>query len=177
MKKPARPLTEQHFVDICATEQFIMFQSLSGYGLIRPEDGSTTMFLATDAGSAELGAMLLKALKDSRFIPPGHPEFGDFSDMEKYTSHYASVEDRILRRARRRSAREAYRNSVYCSARLSQDTLEIRPYAPYKGSGQWGALPDEMTVTLPASDDPDVVGAALRKAFENGGWEPRTLSK
>ena len=162
-EKPRKlPRALSQIVDIHATLSFVAFQSLSGSGLKRPEDGGLPDFISANADVHEIGVALLEALGRCRFVPP---EDRAFYDMSKYVKSYADSEAAILRRTGKKTKREAYSGAVWCSVRQADDEIKFCPFRPDK-PGTWKQLPDEMIVAIPRTTDPDIVGAALALALE-----------
>ena len=163
MMKPIKAFPISQWADVKATEAFVAFQTLSGHGLIRPEAGRAPTFVDRRADDRAIGEALLTALAGSRnIVPYTDPEF---ENPENYARAYEETREAIFRRTDKKTKREAYEDMGWCRVRRSEGKIRIRP-APPDGVGKWGALPEDMNVVIPATDDPVVVGAALRLAIE-----------
>ncbi len=163
-KKRHGPPPISQYVDVTLTATFIALQPLSGFVLMRPEDGSMPEFLPADCGARELGAALLAALGRCRDVPP---EDREFYSLAKRTESYAHSEQELLRRTGKRSKTQAYKNAIWCRVRRCEGQLSIRPNRPAP-RGTWKPLPKEEHVVIPETADPDALGAALLLAFERG---------
>jgi hypothetical protein len=166
-KKRRGPLPIRQAVDVTADDTLVSFQSLSGYRLIRPEEGRLPEFLSAHSDARELGAALIAALDRCRWIPPEDSEFPNFNNMDTFYRTYKETEHEILRRTGRETEFEAYKNMIWCRVRRTEGEIEIRPFRP-KTPGTWEMLPEEMFVKIPETMDPDAVGAAFVLALERG---------
>lgn len=152
------------YVDVHQTEKLTALQSLSGYRLVRPEDGSVPEFLPADSDARELGRALLDAFGRCRYVPP---EDEEFYNMNKYYENYAHSEKEILRRTGKRTKSEAYKNAVWCEVRREERQIHMQPFRPAT-RGNWDMLPAEMCVVIPETTDEEPLGAALKLALERG---------
>ncbi len=151
-----------HRVSVYANDDFVALQPQSGCRLKRPEDGSVPVFLDKGANARELGTALVEALGRCRWV---QPEDKEFHDMAKHVRNHAFTQDALIRRTGKKTKREAYKTMVWCDVRRSEGVIRIDPFRPDK-PGQWNMLPTDEAVVIPATDDPDAVGAALALAIE-----------
>ncbi len=164
MKRHLGPPAITQRVDVTLTATFIALRPLSGFRLMRPEDGSMPEFLPADCSACEVGAALLAALSRCRYVPP---EDREFYSLAKRTESYAHSEQALLRRTGKRSKTQAYKNAVWCSVRRCEGQISIQPFRPAT-RGTWKMLPEGERVVIPETTDPDALGAALLLAFERG---------
>jgi hypothetical protein len=143
------------------TERFISVQSVSGYRIIQLENDGYVIYLAPDASDEALGRALLETLARSRFIFPPDPEF---SEAERYLRCYRNWQKDFMQRYGYKTKREAYKNMDWCEAERSEGKISIKPHRRDKPE-YFRDLPPEKTVVIPATDDAEAVGAALRLAL------------
>lgn len=149
-------------VNVIQTESFIALESLSGYGLVWPEDGSVPEFMAADSDARALGAALLAALARCRHIPLNDP---DSYDMVNYIRNSRHSEKELLRRTGKRTKTEAYKNALWCCVRRAEGEIHIQPFRPAT-RGKWDMLPVEMCGVIPETVDSESLGGALILALE-----------
>jgi CDI immunity protein len=145
------------------TERFVSVRSLSGYRIIQPEDNGYVAYLTPDASDEALGGTLLEALARSRFIFPPDPQF---SVWERYVRCVRNWQQDFMQRYGYKSKRDAYKNMDWCEAERSEGKISIKPHKRDKPE-YFRKLPPEKTVVIPATDDPQAVGAALRLALDH----------
>jgi hypothetical protein len=154
------PFTQ--WADVSRTERFICVESLSGYRIIQPEDDGYVLYLTPDANQDTLGRAVLDALGRSRFIFPPDPAF---SEAERYMKCYHDWQKDFMQRYGYKTKRDAYRNMDWCRVKRSEGKISIQPHQRDKPE-YFRDLPAERTVVLPATDDAETIGAALRLALD-----------
>jgi hypothetical protein len=154
------PFTQ--WADVSRTERFICVESLSGYRIIQREDDGYVLYLTPDANQDTLGRAVLDALGRSRFIFPPDPAF---SEAERYMKCYHDWQKDFMQRYGYKTKRDAYRNMDWCRVKRSEGKISIQPHQRDKPE-YFRDLPAERTVVLPATDDAETIGAALRLALD-----------
>jgi hypothetical protein len=155
-----KPFTQ--WARINRTERFISVRPLSGYAIIQPEDDGYVIYLAPDASDEALGRALLETLARSRFIFPPDPEF---SEAERYLRCIRNWQKEFMQRYGYKTKRDAYKNMDWCEAARSEGNISIRPHKRDKPE-YFRRLPPEKTVIIPATENAEAVGAALRLALD-----------
>ena len=155
-----KPFTQ--WVRINRTERFVSARPLSGYRIIQPEDDGYVIYLAPDACDEALGQALLEALARSRFIFPPDP---NFSEAERYLRCIRNWEQDFMQRYGYKTKRDAYKNMDWCEVARSEGKISIKPHKRDRPE-YFRDLPPERTVAIPATNDPGLLGAALRLALE-----------
>ena len=154
------PFTQ--WADVHGTERFICVEPLSGYRIIQREDDGYMIYLTPDTDHDALGRALLEALNRSRFIFPPDPAF---SEAERYVRCYHNWQADFMRRYDYKSKRDAYKNMDWCRVKRSEGKILIRPHRRDQPE-YFRDLPPDKTVVIPATDDAEAVGAALRLALD-----------
>jgi hypothetical protein len=154
------PFTQ--WADVHRTERFVCIAQLSGYRIIQLEDDGYVIYLEPDASNEALGRTLLEALARSRFIFPPDPAF---SESERYMRCYRNWQKDFMQRYGYKTKRDAYKNMDWCRVKRSEGKISIQPHQRDKPE-HFRNLPPEKTMVIPATDDPEAVGAALRLALD-----------
>jgi hypothetical protein len=150
---------------IYKSEKFIGIEALSGASALRyREDDSHMIYLEPEASNEVLGQSLLAAFKKSRFVDPSSER--EFYNPERATRVYEEWQQEFMLRYDYKSKRAAFMNLDWCSARMFEGKILIQPHRRDK-PGSWRSLPPEKTVVIPATEDADTVGAAVRLALEH----------
>jgi hypothetical protein len=145
------------------SERFISVQPVSGYRIIQLEDDGYVIYLEPDASNEALGRALLETLARSRFIFPPDPAF---SEAERYLRCYHDWQKDFMQRYGYKTIRNAYKYMDWCEAARSEGKISIKPHRRDKPE-YFRSLPPEKTVVIPATDDAETVGAALRLALDH----------
>ena len=119
------------------------------------------IYLAPNAGDQALGQALLEALARSRFIFPPDP---DFSEADRYLRCIRDWQKHFMERYGYKTKRDAYKNMDWCETARSEGKISIKPHKRDKPE-YFRRLPPEKTVVIPATDDAEAVGAAVRLAL------------
>jgi|SRR5690242_282621 hypothetical protein len=155
------PITFRKTAAIYRSTKFISVETLSGVpGLVYREDAPYRIYLDLDAANELLGSTLLTALSKSRFVDNSEPEF---FDPHRATRVYEDWEKDVMQRYGFKSKREAFKSTDWCGAEIFDSKIAIEPHR--RGSPGWRSLPPEETVVIPATDNAERVGAALRLAL------------
>jgi CDI immunity protein len=155
------PITFRKTAAIYRSEKFISVETLSGVpGLVYREDDPYRVYLDPDATNELIGRTLLIALSKSRFVDNSEPEF---FDPDRATRVYENWENDVVHRYGFKSKRSAYKSMDWCEGQIFNGNIEIEPHR--RGSPGWRSLPPEKTVVIPATDDAEAVGAAVRLAL------------
>jgi hypothetical protein len=157
------PFTQ--WADVHGNPRFISVEPLSGYRIIQREDEGYVLYLEPNASNEALGRALLDALARSRYIfPPDRA----FSKAERYMQCYYNWQKDFMQRYGYKTKRDAYRNMDGCRAKRSEGKIAIQPHKRDK-TEYFNNLPPEDTVIIPATNDVEAVGAALRLALSRCG--------
>jgi hypothetical protein len=148
--KPAKITPFKQWAGIHLNEKFMAVTPLSGYALHLLEDEDHTIYLEPGVTELGLGDALLKTLGRSRFVSP--------SDLDFFNMKRAIAADRAWHADFMRRYRLAER---------SEGKISIKPYKRDPKPGLWWNLPVEKRVVIPATDDPGIVGAAVRLALSH----------
>jgi CDI immunity protein len=155
------PITFRKTATIHRSAKFISVETLSGVpGLMYQEDKPYRVYLDPDATNELVGRTLLTALNKSRFVNNSEPEF---FDPDRATRVWANWEEDVMQRYGLKSRRDVYKSLDWCRGETFDGKIEIEPHR--RGSPGWRSLPPEKTVIIPATDDAEVVGAAVRLAL------------
>jgi hypothetical protein len=155
------PITFRKTAAIHRSTKFISVEPLSGVpGLMYQEEEPYRIYLDPDATNELIGCTLLTALDKSRFVDNTEPEF---FDPDRATRVYENWEKDVMQRYDFKSKRDAYESLDWCEGQLFDGKIEIEPHR--RGSPGWRSLPPEKTVVIPATDDAEAVGAAVRLAL------------
>ncbi len=149
--------------NIYQNEKFFMVLPLSGYRRFLPEDEVFYIDLKPDVAEAALGQALLQALDKSRFIHP-HDDPG-FFEADRIVAADKRWHQHFMRLYRYKTKRDAYKNMLYCLAERSEGKISITPHESDEKPGYWWDRPADKTVIIPATDDPVLVGAAVKLAL------------
>jgi hypothetical protein len=155
------PITFRKTAAIYRAARFISVETLSGVpGLVYREDEPSKLYLEPDATDELLGRTLLSALNKSRFVDDTEPEF---FNPDRATRVFEDWTNDVIRRYNFKSKEDAYKSMDWCEGQMFDEKITIRPHR--HGSPGWRRLPPEKTVVIPATDDAEAVGAALRLAL------------
>jgi hypothetical protein len=154
------PFTQ--WTDVHRTERFVSVEPLSGHSVPFRDDEGHVTYLPPDATDDALGRALLGALDRSRFIwPRDEPEFHKW---ERYVGCYRNWQKDFMQRYGYKTKRDAYKNMDWCRITRSEGAISIKPHQRDRPE-YFRDLPPEKTVVVPATDDPEAVGAAVRLAL------------
>ncbi len=162
---PAYGVPFRQWASIDMTDRFIAVKPLSGYRRHLPEDDAFAIFLESTAAEQALGQAVLKMLDRSRFVIPEDKD--NFYDADRIHAADKRWHDEFMTRFRYKTKREAYKNMLYCLAERREGWILIKPHKRDKKPGMWWDLPEEKTVLIPATNDPGIVGAAVRVALSH----------
>jgi contact-dependent growth inhibition (CDI) system CdiI-like immunity protein len=155
------PFTQ--WADVHRTERFVCIQPLSGYIMPCRDNELYVKYLPPDATDDALGQALLEMLGRSRFIwPPDEPEFYKW---QRYVGCYRKWQKDFMERYGYKTKRAAYKNLDWCRITRSEGKISIKPHKRDRPE-YFRDLPPENTVAIPATNDPGVLGTALRLALE-----------
>jgi hypothetical protein len=156
------PPTFRKTATIYRSTKFISIETLSGVpGLMYREDKPYRIYFDPDAINELLGRTLLTAFDKSRFVDNAEPEF---FDQDRATRVWTNWEKDVMQRYGFKSEREAHRSMDWCEGQMFDGKITIEPHR--HGSPGWRSLPREKNVVIPATDDAEAVGAALRLALD-----------
>jgi hypothetical protein len=154
-------LAFQKTAAIYRSARFISVETLSGApGLVYREDEPYRIYLHPDATNELLGRTLLTALNKSRFVDNTEPEFFDPDRADRV---YETWEKDVMQRYGFASKRDAFKSTDWCRATASDGKITIEPHRPEWP--KWRRLAPEQTVVIPATDDAEAIGAAVRLAL------------
>jgi hypothetical protein len=157
------PITFRKTAAIYRSAKFISVEALSGVpGLVYREDEPYRIYLDPDAANELVGRTLLAALNKSRFIDNTEREF---FDPDRATQVYKDWENDVVQRYGFKSKHAAFKSTDWCKASLFDGGIAIEPHP--RGFRGWRSLPPEKTVVIPATDDAEAVGAAVRLALSH----------
>ena len=157
------PLPFTQWATIHQTEKGIAVDPLSGYARHLPEDEPPITYLDRNPTDTELGTVLLQALNVSRFIDPD--EDIAFFKMDRILSADKRWHEKFMIHFGYKTKRQAYRNMLYCLIERSEGMIRIEPHRRDKKPGLWWDLPPEMTLFIPNTNDPNILGAAAKLAL------------
>jgi hypothetical protein len=145
-----------------AGPNFVCVEPLSGCRIIQREDDGYVIYLEPDPTDEALGRALLEALARSRFIFPPDP---GFSEAERYMRCYHNWQKDFMQRYGYKTKSDAYKNMDWCRLKRSEGKIAIQPHKRDKPE-YFHDLPPEKTVVIPATDEAETLGAALRLALD-----------
>jgi hypothetical protein len=169
LKPPSKPPFGPDWVPftqwaaIATTDRFISAKPLSGYRRHLPEDDVLAAYLEPDATEEVLGQATLEALDKSRFIHPHDDR--DFFDFKRILAADKRWHAEFMKRYRYKTKRDAYANMLYCLVERREGWIIIEPHKRDEKPGLWWDLPEDKTILIPATDDPGIVGAAVKLAL------------
>jgi hypothetical protein len=150
---------------INVTDRFVAITPHSGYRRHLPENEVCVLYLEPNASETAVGQALVEMLDRSRFIHPDDDR--DFYDFERIVSADKRWHENVMTTYRYKTKRELYKNMRYCLAECREGWLIITPHKRDKKPEFWWDLPEDKTVLIPATDDPGIVGAAVKLALSH----------
>lgn len=162
------------WANVKENQRFIFVQTYSGYQSCRADPRGTQLVLRPDADGETLGAAVLDALSNSRFVLAEsrqgvwiHPE----ASFDKYLyspvlteRRYNEWVERLRAEFNYKSKRALFKGMKNCSLRSSLGSIVIAPSVHEKQEG-WSGMPKDQEVVLPVTSLPAEVGAAVRLAL------------
>ncbi len=160
------PITFRKTAEIYRSANFISVETVSGVpGLMYREDDPYRVYLDPDATNELIGRTLLTALDKSRFVDNTEPEF---FDPDRAMRVWANWEKDVMQRYGFKSKRDAYKTMDWCEGQMFDGKIRIEPHRRGSPGSGWRSLPPEKRVVIPATDDAEAVGAAVRLALSRG---------
>jgi CDI immunity protein len=157
------PIIFRKTATIHRSTKFISVEALSGVpGLMYQEDRPYRIYLDPDAANELIGRTLLTALEKSRFVDNAEPQF---FDPDRATRVWENWEKDVMQRYGFKSKRDAYKSMDWCQGHMFDGKITIEPHRRGSPGSGWRSLPPEKTVVIPATDEAEAVGAAVRLAL------------
>ncbi|MGG7554907.1 contact-dependent growth inhibition system immunity protein [Pseudomonas sp. ES3] len=165
------------WAEVKANSDFISVKTFSGYNSCRADPQGVDCLMSPDISDQELGASVLEALAQSRFVLPEprkdvwiHPEATFDKGLYDYgltNQRYEAWVGSLIERYGYKSKRALFKDMKRCSVESKNGEIIIRPSRHEKleaWSGKGISESDYVVVSLNSSSAE--VGAALRLAFD-----------
>lgn len=170
-------VTKSRWASVYANEEFICVETCSGYrGQSIGDPKGVQLYLESNADHESLGASILDALAESRFVVPAprtdvwqHPDVTfdlDLYDYQKGAERYQAWVANVMRRFSYKTRRSMFKNMRNCGIVDSKKILTFSPTRHVKLEA-WESLSKDGTenVVIPTASSPSDIGAALRLAL------------
>lgn len=142
--------------------EFICIETYSGRGLLGRDPQGCRSILGPDADDHELGAALLNALGNSRFL--SGDEARQFLDRDRTQQVYEGWVQEMTSLYGYKSRRDLFKKMVCCNVKLIDGAITLTPTSHPKLEA-WEGLGDEQNITIPGNSMAAEAGAALRLAL------------
>jgi hypothetical protein len=129
------------------------------------EDEGFRIYLEPDPDEDAIGRAVLTTLDRSRFIYP-------LDDREFFKSVRAKVnlkiwEAEVMKKYKYKTRRDLYKDWNYCLVTRSEGIIKVKPHIRDVKPGFIRDVSKEKIVTIPTTDDPNLVGAAAKLALSH----------
>lgn len=145
---------------------FYLVETFSGYRMAGRDPAGKTHMLKSNANAQELGAAVIDALANSRFL--SLDQIKDFFDYKKGQEQYAAWVKNLMTQHGYRTKSALFKGMARCNVSLTvgEGPMKISP-AHHDRLESWSRVKDDgiEDVYLPAESPPEVVGQALLLAF------------
>lgn len=149
--------------------RFVSIESMAGYGGMVSDPKGVTYFLAADSSSAAIGRDVMRALAESRFVPPDdEPDLYDYQDIDRRFDRWIAA---VIARFGLASRSQVLADLEHCGVSMRNGNIYLLPYQQNKPDGQvnsvfdWDNMDQSQTITIKDTVSPEALGDAINVAL------------